>query len=60
MIKYQLIFGEGASASIVSNFGSGYKLGQYKNHIDSSASDAIEFDNENFINIVVVKFLNML
>ena len=47
----QLIFGEGASASIVSNFGSGYKLGQYKNHIDSSASDAIEFDNENFINM---------
>ncbi len=47
----QLIFGEGASASIVSNNELGYKVGKYRNHIDSSYSDAIEFDEKDFINM---------
>jgi len=47
----QLIFGEGSSASIISKHGTGYKLGRYKNHIDSNLSYAIQFDEKGFINM---------
>ena len=47
----QLIFGEGASASIISKNEIGYKLSKCRNHIDSSNSDAIKFDEEDFISM---------
>ncbi len=47
----QLIFGEGSSASIISKYGTGYKLGKYRNHINSNLSDAIKFDEKGFINM---------
>ena len=47
----QLIFGEGASASIISKNKIGYKLSKFRNHIDSSNSDAIKFDEEDFISM---------
>jgi len=47
----QLIFGEGSSASIVSNNELGYKVCKYKNHVDSNYADAIKFDEKDFINM---------
>ena len=47
----QLIFGEGSSASIVSNNELGYKVCKYKNHVDSNYADDIKFDEKDLINM---------